>query len=123
MIAKMCDWYYVDPNWLLMGRGNKIFRPDAVREPYFIEDDNNLDRKWHDGESPEKVNPTQTARPDTARLIAENNLLRDQAREKDITIREQAKELGRMEARINSLEQRLEKTAGGANIGNTANVG
>lgn len=47
MIAKICDWYYVDPDWVLMGRGNKIFKNDIQRKPYFIEDDNNLDRKWH----------------------------------------------------------------------------
>lgn len=42
---------------------------------------------------------------------------------KDASIVEQAKEIGRLEQQIKDLEQRLEKTAGDANIGNTANVG
>ncbi|MDO4209117.1 MAG: S24 family peptidase [bacterium] len=53
IIAKICDWYYVDPDWLLMGRGNKIFKNGTQRKPYFIEDDNNLDRKWHNEEESE----------------------------------------------------------------------
>ena len=36
---------------------------------------------------------------------------------------EQAKEIGRLEQRINELEQRLEKTAGDVSTGDTANVG
>lgn len=36
---------------------------------------------------------------------------------------EQAEEIGLLKARIKELEQRLEKTAGDANIGGTANVG
>ena len=48
MVAKICDWYGIDPYWVLMGRGNHIFRdPDYEPEPYYIEDDNDLDRKFH----------------------------------------------------------------------------
>ena len=43
--------------------------------------------------------------------------------DKDKTIREQAEELGRLRERIAQLEQRLEKTAGAASTGDTANVG
>lgn len=42
---------------------------------------------------------------------------------KDDTIREQAEEIGRLRERIAQLEQRLEKTAGAASTGDTANVG
>lgn len=42
---------------------------------------------------------------------------------KDNTIREQAEELGRLRERIAKLEQKLEKTAGDANIEHTANAG
>lgn len=48
IIAKICDWYNVDPYWLLMGRGNHIFRSTDVKvPPYFIEDENDLDREYH----------------------------------------------------------------------------
>ncbi len=39
------------------------------------------------------------------------------------TIVEQSREIGRLEQRIKELEQRLEKTAGAASTGDTANVG
>lgn len=42
---------------------------------------------------------------------------------KDETIREQAEQIGRLRERIAQLEQRLEKTAGDAYTGDTANVG
>ena len=42
---------------------------------------------------------------------------------KDDTIRQQAEDIGRLKERINQLERRLEKTAGGANIEHTANAG
>lgn len=42
---------------------------------------------------------------------------------KDNTIREQAEEIGRLKQRIQELTQRLEKTAGDANIEHTANAG
>ncbi len=42
---------------------------------------------------------------------------------KDASIVEQAKEIGRLEQRVKDLEQRLEKTAGDVSIGDTANVG
>ncbi len=42
---------------------------------------------------------------------------------KDASIVEQAKEIGRLEQRIKQLEQRLEKTVGDVCTDNTANVG
>lgn len=39
------------------------------------------------------------------------------------TIQNQAEEIGELKARIKDLEQRLGKTAGDANIGDTANAG
>lgn len=43
--------------------------------------------------------------------------------EKDLTIREQAEEIGELRERIRQLEQRLEKIADDANTVGTANVG
>ena len=124
MVAKICDWYGIDPYWVLMGRGNHIFRdPDYEPEPYYIEDDNDLDRKFHTsreditGKRLVKitVNETPKDEPETeitglAALFYNKTL-------------DQAEEIGQLKARIKELEQRLEKTAGAANIGDTANVG
>lgn len=59
-------------------------------------------------------------------LQKENGELRSRAKLADKyykTTLEQAKQIGRLEARIEELEQRLGKTAGDANIGGTANAG
>lgn len=56
-------------------------------------------------------------------LSIENKLLQDMVTQKEAKLLEQAKEIGRLEQRIKELTQRLEKTAGGASTGDTANVG
>lgn len=124
MVAKVCDWYGVDPYWVLMGRGNHIFRdPDFEPEPYYIEDDNDLDRKFHT--SKEDIKGKRLAK------IPVNEPKKEET-ESEITgvaalfynkTLEQAEEIGQLKARIKELEQRLEKTADAANIGSTANVG
>lgn len=55
--------------------------------------------------------------------MIENNLLKLMLLEKETTILQQAKEIGRLEQRIKELTQRLEKTVGDASTGDTANVG
>ncbi len=124
MVAKVCDWYGVDPYWVLMGRGNHIFRdPDFEPEPYYIEDDNDLDRQYHT--SKEDIKGKRLAK------VSVNEPNEDENKPEITGIAElfynktleQAEEIGLLKARIKELEQRLEKTAGGANIGNTANVG
>ena len=124
MIAKICDNFHVNPDWLLMGRGCKIFRDNANMEPYFIDDANfpQLDRKCRTFDNPTVNEEAQTESAPSI-LMAENKLLREQISNKEITIREQDKEIGRLEERIKQLQQRLEKTVGAVNTGDTANVG
>lgn len=120
MIAKICDWYYVSPDWLLMGRGSRIFR-NTPREPYFIEDENNLDRRYHTEETDESQQDTQDPKLAEAQTaLNERSALADMFYKKTL---EQAEQIGLLKARIKELEQHLEKTADGANIAHTANVG
>ncbi len=112
IIAKICDRYYVNPDWLLMGRGNKVFRNDTNREPYFIEDENNLDRNWHNEE--EKTDTNNASAPKEYEGMAEvfyNKTL------------EQAEYIGQLKAKIKELEQKLQKTADAASTEITANAG
>ncbi len=123
MIAKICDWYQVDPYWILMGRGNHIFRdPDYNPEPYNIDDDD-LDRIFHT--SKEEIKGDRLVKVPV-------NKPKEEQPEQEITgmaaifynkTLEQAEEIGQLKARIKDLEQRLGKTAGAANTGDTANVG
>lgn len=124
MVAKVCDWYGVDPYWVLMGRGNHIFRdPDLELEPYHIEDGNNLDRQYHT--SREDIKGEQLAKVS----VSKHKEAEDKPEITGIAelfynkTLEQAEEIGLLKARIKELEQRLEKTAGDANIGGTANIG
>lgn len=49
--------------------------------------------------------------------------LLDMVYQKDAIIRQQAEEIGQLREQVRQLNQRLEKTADAANIGDTANVG
>ncbi len=116
MIAKICDWYYVDPDWLLMGRGNKIFRDTAHSNPYFIEDDNNLDRQYHIT----KVKEEDKADNNNLTPSNEQSAMTEMFYQKTL---EQAETIGQLKARIKELELRLEKDATNANTGGIANAG
>lgn len=123
MIAKVCDWYNVDPYWVLMGRGNHIFRdPDYEPEPYSIDDDD-LDRHFHT--SKEEIKVKRLAK------VPVNEPAKEDL-EPDITgmaeifynkTLEQAEIIGKLKARISELEQRLEKTAGDVSTGSIASAG
>lgn len=117
MIAKICDWYNVDPFWLLMGRGNKVFRI-TEREPYFIEDGVDLDRRWPTQEDREiKTDPQKTI---LEAALQEKTALADMFYNKTL---EQAEVIGQLKAQISELEKRLEKTVGGVNIEGIASAG
>lgn len=120
MIAKICDYYYVNPDWLLMGRGNKIFR-STPREPYFIEDENDLDRKWY-GEN-EAEPTTKHADPKYTQAVAALNERAAMAEMFYNKTLEQAEIIGQLKARIKELESRLEKNVTDVSTGDTANVG
>lgn len=111
IIAKICDWYSIDPYWLLMGRGNKIFRDTKLKlPPYNIDDD--LDREFHlenddtdlDERNQEPISNTM------AEMFYQKTL-------------EQAEEIGRLREQIEQLKKMLKKTASNANISDTANAG
>ena len=118
MIAKICDWYEVDPYWVLMGRGRHIFRnPNYEPEPYNIDIDN-LDRRYYTNKETIPAGPiSETIQESTKQEITGmaaifyNKTL------------EQAEEIGQLKARIKDLEQRLGKDAASVSTAITANVG
>lgn len=65
--------------------------------------------------------PTLVSGENATRI--ENNLLKTMMIERDITIREQAQEIGKLKEQIKQLKRQLEKSAGDVNTGDTANVG
>ena len=65
--------------------------------------------------------PTLVSGENATRI--ENNLLKLMLGERDITILQQAQEIGKLKEQIRQLKQRLEKTAGDVSTGNIASVG
>lgn len=112
MIAIMCDYYHVSPDWILMGRGNNVFRTNKL--PKYWIDDEDLDMEYHEiDESINSVSPTST--------VAVGPFM-DLIHEKDTVIREQAEEIGHLKARIEELERRRGDNASDA-VTQNARVG
>ncbi len=94
VVEKVSALAEVNTEWLITGKGDDFdFRSEE-----------------------EKTQPPRQTSEIEIRLL-------DMLEQKDNVIREQAKEIGRLEQRVKELTQRLEKTAGGAITGDTANVG
>ncbi len=94
VVEKVSALAEVNTEWLITGKGDDFdFRSEE-----------------------EKTQPPRQTSEIEIRLL-------DMLEQKDNVIREQAKEIGRLEQRVKELTQRLEKTAGGASTGDTANVG
>ncbi len=114
MIAKICDLYDVDPYWALMGRGNKIFRDTSKKlPPYFIESDNDLDRKYH---------LTQKESSTESEIIKtnEHTAMADMFYQKTL---EQAEIIGQLKARIEQLEREKGKDVSDVRTSGVANAG
>lgn len=98
ILEKIVITYEVNAHWLLTGYGEVMAQNvQPAREPFVITN-----------ETPVSV------------FLAEYI---DHLDKKDEKIVQQAQEIGRLQERVRELEQRLAKTAGGADICNTANVG
>lgn len=113
MLAILCDFYKVSPDWLLMSRGSNVFREDADMPKYWVDDDDLT-----------SVYPSESKNT-TADLSksASSEPLITLIREKDDTIREQAEEIGRLKEYIRQLTVEKEKHVSPADIDSTANVG
>lgn len=85
---------------------------DVKIPPYFIEDENDLDREYHT----EKTNDDK----DTPNTLIENNAFIEMLYKKTL---EQAEEIGQLRERIAQMQQRFEKDAANANTDTTASVG
>lgn len=94
MLAILCDFYKVSPEWLLMSRGNNIFRENLSMPPYWVDDDDLIsDYPTDNIPKSKKMDSVVSAEPFLALI-----------REKDNLIREQAEEIGRLKERIAHLE-------------------
>lgn len=94
MLATMCDLYNVSPDWLLMSRGDNIFRASSIKPKIWI-DDEDLKSKLPDTQEETEEKPLVQDKTFTPLL----ELIKD----KDTTIREQAEEIGRLKEQIRQM--------------------
>lgn len=101
MLAILCDFYRVSPDWLLMSRGNNVFRTTE------------LPKIWVDDEDLNNRIPKEDSNAITDhRIPTEIAPFLDLIQQKDKVIREQAEEIGQLKERIAQLER--EKAADGS---------
>lgn len=114
MIAIMCDFYKVSPDWLLMGRGNNVFR-NCDMPKYWI-DDEDLNINYPGDSMGSNVSDKSIAQ-------TENNPLMPVIKEQANTIKEQAEEIGKLKEQIRQLTIEKAKHVSDAATSNIANVG
>lgn len=109
MIATLCEYYNVSPDWVLMSRG-KILRDPSTMPPIMV----------YEGNYEELIPVQREIVQETGTNIeAFLSIIKD----KDDVIREQAEEIGRLRERVSQLERMLEKNASGAATSTIAGVG
>lgn len=112
MIAIMCDYYNISPDWILMSRGNNVFRRTAL--PKIWVDDCDLNTEYS------KLEEAVTSDKDVTGAVQP---FIDMIHDKDNIIREQAEEIGRLKARIEELERAKGDNAGYAPSSDIADAG
>lgn len=97
MIARMCDFYDVSPDWLLLSRGNNVFRQMA-KQAIWVDDDNlNMDKTSE--ETTMEVPPNVTSISPTEESII-YKMYKDEKEEKERIVREK-------DAKIDQLQSEL----------------
>ncbi len=126
MLAFLSENFLVDPDWLLTGRGENMFRASSIlptrlndgeenqKHPYTFEDDDEIiAQRIKEVEDDEKKAQEKYAIP----------FLMDLIKEKDLQIIKQAEEIGQLKERIAQLEYEKGKVASNAQTSDVANAG
>lgn len=105
MIAKMCDFYEVSPDWLLLSRGNNVFR--QITKPTIWVDDENLNMEYMEGKMPDNKNPENTMVGDIPNVVptsassdAVTLRLMDMVSEKDRVIKEKETKIDHLQSEL-----------------------
>ena len=102
MLAILCNFYEISPDWLLMSRGS-LFRTSEYPPIIIIDDFNNENPRQSAPETASTQSPLVSSKPsekgETAEILL--NILKD----KDSTIGNLREEIGRLKARIEELER------------------
>lgn len=101
MIAILCDFWNVSPDWILMSRG-PIFRDESEKQPIWVQE--NLETTPPYSKSDKTVTKETGTKDEQTPIITQ---LLD-------TIKDQAEEIGRLKAHIDDLQRRRGDNAGHA---------
>ena len=126
MLAILSENYLVDPDWLLTGRGKRIFRTSSIlparleegkenqEHPYnFENEDEVLRQRTKEVEEEMYIEREKNAAPTLLQLISE----------KDKQLLQQAEEIGRLKEQIRQMNLEKGKPASDAYTSETANAG
>lgn len=126
MLAILSESYLVNPDWLLTGRGERMFRKTSIlptrledgeenqEHPYTFEDEDEvIEQRIREVEEEKRQQQSKSATPILMDLIAD----------KDKQLLRQAEEIGQLRERIAQMQQRFEKSAASATTDTIANVG
>lgn len=112
MIARMCDFYEVSPDWLLLSRGNNVFR-QMTKQAIWIDDDN-LNMKYTESEMPDnKTSEEATMPPPIATPIspAEESIIykmyKDEKEEKERLVKEKESKIDHLQSELRAMTAEL----------------
>lgn len=113
MIAKMCDFYGVSPDWLLLSRGNNIFRR-VIKQAIWV-DDENLNMEYTGGEVPDsetseesklRYTPNATIISPTEESII-YKMFKDEKEEKEKLVKEKEAKIDQLQAELRLMSEEL----------------
>lgn len=106
MIARMCDFYGVSPDWLLLSRGNNVFR-QMTKQAIWI-DDENLNMEYTEAKNQDSKISEEAKQdtPPSAPSISpvEESIIYKMYKEKDEENKILIEEIGGLKERIRQLE-------------------
>lgn len=121
MVAHLCEYFDISPEWLLLSRGG-YFRTTPAPSIFISEGPGSHEYKQY-VQAYEEYRHQQTNANHNKSNENNSDPLLTLIKDKDQTIREQAEEIGCLKEQIRQMQLRLEKSALDASISDTANVG
>lgn len=121
MAAYICEYFDISPDWLLLSRGG-YFRTSQAPS-IFVSQGPGTHEYFQHVQAYKDFQKNQTKHTDNIANDAQFDTLMALIKDKDLTIREQATEIGRLQEQIRQLTIEKEKHVPDAPISDTANVG
>lgn len=106
MVARMCDFYGVSPDWLLLSRGNNVFRQTA--KPKIWIDDEDLNMECTEREiSDNKITEETTEKVQSASSDIVTLRLMEKIDEKDKKLDEKDVKIDQLQSELRSMGEEL----------------